>query len=71
MGRKLCEFDGMIIHPMRKMDQVVLLEAKNRNEKPVLGKNCLKEKLDKFPIRYNYDDIQIVSCDAYLKYSIQ
>lgn len=71
VGRKLCEFDGMIIHPMRKMDQVVFLEAKNRNEKPAFGKNCLKEKLDKFPIRYNYDDIQIVSCDAYLKYSIQ
>lgn len=65
VGRKLCEFDGMIIHPMRKMDQVVFLEAKNRNEKPAFGKNCLKEKLDKFPIRYNYDDIQIVSCDAY------
>ena len=71
VGRKLCEFDGMIIHPMRKMDQVVFLEAKNRNEKPAFGKNCLKEKLDKFPIRHNYDDIQIVSCDAYLKYSIQ
>ena len=71
VGRKLCEFDGMIIHPMRKMGQVVFLEAKNRNEKPAFGKNCLKEKLDKFPIRYNYDDIQIVSCDAYLKYSIQ
>ena len=71
VGRKLCEFDGMIIHHMRKMDQVVFLEAKNRNEKPAFGKNCLKEKLYKFPIRYNYDDIQIVSCDAYLKYSIQ
>ena len=71
VGRKLCEFDGLIIHPMRKTGQLVFLEAKNRNEKPTFGKNCLKEKLDKFSINYNYDDIQIVSCDAYLKYSIQ
>lgn len=70
VGRTLCEFDGMIIHPMRKKDQVIFLEAKNRNGR-VLGMNCLKEKLKNFPIRYNDDDIQIVSCDAYLKYSIQ
>ena len=69
-GRKLCEFDGMIIHPMRKKDQVIFLEAKNRNEKPIFGKNCLREKLDKVAIRYNYDDIQIEGCDAYLKYTV-
>ena len=56
---------------MRKTEQVFFLEAKNRNEKPVLGKNCLREKLDKFPIQYNLDDIQIVACDAYLKYTVQ
>lgn len=70
VGRKLCEFDGLIIHPMRKTFQVIFLEAKNRNEKPTFGKNCLREKLDKFPIDYNYCNIQIVSCDAYLKYSV-
>ena len=70
VGRKLCEFDGLIIHPMRKTNQVVFLEAKNRNKKPTFGKNCLKEKLDKFPINYNQSDIQIESYDAYLNYSI-
>lgn len=71
VGRKLCEFDGLIIHPMRKTDQVVFLEAKNTKEKPILGKNCLKKKLDKFTISYRYDDIQIVSCDAYFKFSVK
>lgn len=71
MGRKLCEFDGMIIHPMRKTDQVVFLEAKNHNEKPALAKNCIKEKLNKLQIKYKYDDIQTVDCDAYLKYTVR
>ena len=30
VGRKLNEFDGIIIHPMRKEQQVIFLEAKNR-----------------------------------------
>ena len=70
VGRKLCEFDGMIIHPMRKTDQVVFLEAKNRSEKPAFGKKCLIEKLAKFPIQYNCNDIQIVACDAFMYYTI-
>jgi len=70
VGRKLCEFDGMIIHPMRKTDQVVFLEAKNRSEKPAFGKKCLNEKLAKFPIQYNCNDIQIVACDAFMHYTI-
>ena len=69
-GKKLCEFDGMIIYPMRKQEQVLFLEAKNREKKPSEGKKKLKEKLDKFPIHYNYDDIQIVARDAYLKYTV-
>ena len=70
VGRKLCEFDGMIIHPMRKKYQVVFLEAKNRKEQPSNGKKCLKEKLDKFAIQYEYKDIQIVDRDAYLNYTV-
>ena len=71
VGRELCEFDGMIIHLMRKTEQVVFLEAKNRKEKPTVGKNCLRGKLDKFSIKYEVDDIQIVAYDAYLKYTVQ
>ncbi len=70
VGRKLCEFDGMIIHPMRKANQVVFLEAKNRNHKPTFGKKCLKEKLDKFSLLYCCDDIQVVDCDAYFTYTL-
>lgn len=71
IGRKLSEFDGMIIHPMRKTNQVIFLEAKNRNIKPSFGKNCLIEKLDKFSLEYISDDIKIVDYDAYWKYSIK
>lgn len=71
IGRKLSEFDGMVIHPMRKANQVIFLEAKNRDKKPSFGKNCLIEKLDKFSLEYIPDDIIIVDYDAYWKYSIK
>ena len=71
VGRKLCEFDGMIIHPMRKTNQIIFLEAKNRDKKPSFGKNCLIEKLDKFSLEYTSDDIKIVDYDAYWKHSIK
>ena len=47
-GRKLSEFDGLIIHPMRKSSQILFLEAKNRDKKPSFGKKCLMEKFNKF-----------------------
>lgn len=71
IGRKLSEFDGMIINPMRKINQVIFLEAKNRDKKPSFGKRCLIEKLDKFSLEYISDDITIVDYDAYWKYSIK
>ena len=71
VGRKLSEFDGIIIHPMRKEQQVVFLEAKNRDRKPSFGKNCLKAKFDNFSFEYDADDITIVDYDAYWKYSIR
>ena len=70
VGRKLCEFDGMIIHPTRTTNQIVFVEAKNRTEEPILGKRCLDEKLNKLSIQHNYDDINIDNYDAYLKYTI-
>lgn len=70
VGRKLCEFDGLIIHPMRTEEQIVFLEAKNTSNKPAYGKNCLKEKLNKFPMNYSPDDIYIVNYDAYWKYTL-
>lgn len=70
VGRKLSEFDGMIIHPMRKENQIIFLEAKNRDKQPSFGKNCLKEKFDKFSFGYLEDDIQIVDYDAYWKFTI-
>lgn len=71
VGRKLSEFDGIIIHPMRKEQQVIFLEAKNRDRKPSFGKNCLIEKFDNFSFEYVADDVMIVDYDAYWKYSIR
>lgn len=71
VGRKLSEFDGIIIHPMRKKQQVIFLEAKNRDRNPSCGKNCLIEKFDNFSFKYVVDDIKIVNYDAYWKYSIR
>jgi hypothetical protein len=71
VDRTFCEFDGMIIHPMRKTNQVVFLEAKNRNKNQARGKNCLKKKLDKFSLQYDCDDIKIEKFDSYLKYTIR
>lgn len=67
---KISEFDGMIIHPNRKIDQIILLEAKNTNNRPSKAKNDLSEKLDKLNIPYNKDEIIIKGYDAMLKLSI-
>lgn len=71
VGRKLSEFDGLIIHPMRKSNQVIFLEAKNRDKKPSFGKKCLIEKFDKFSFKYVPDSIKVVDHDAFWKYSIK
>ena len=71
VGRKLSEFDGLIIHPMRKSNQIIFLEAKNRDKKPSFGKNCLVEKFDKFSFKYAEDKIKIVDYDAFGEYSIK
>ena len=69
-GKKLCEFDGLIIYPMRKNNQAVFLEAKNRNRQPAYAKKCLKEKFDKLSLNYMEENIAIVNCDAYMEYDI-
>lgn len=71
VGQKLSEFDGLIIHPMRKSNQIIFLEAKNRDKKPSLGKKCLIEKFDKFSFKYVSDSIKVVDYDAFWKYSIK
>lgn len=69
-GKKLSEFDGMVIHPMRKSEQIMLLEAKNTDSNPSYAKKCLSDKLDKLNFDYNKDAIKIHNYDALLKVSI-
>lgn len=70
VGRKLCELDGMIIHPMRNKEQIIFLEAKNTTNKPTNGKKCLKEKFDTLQIAYTPESIKIINHDALMKYTI-
>lgn len=70
LGKILAEFDGLIIHPMRKKYQILFLEAKNIKKRPGLAKNCLVEKLNKIDLMYDEENIQTVKSDAYLKYSV-
>lgn len=44
-GKKLSEFDGMVIHPMRKSEQIMLLEAKNTDSNPSYAKNAYQINL--------------------------
>jgi len=69
-GRTLREYDGLIIFPFRKKDQIVFVEAKNTKDRPGFAKKCLKEKLDITPLQYNGADIVTVEHDCYLKYTI-
>lgn len=70
LGKPICEFDGIIIHPMRTENQVVFLEAKNRKDSASYGKQCLKKKLRKLQIPFNADDIIISNRDAYWNMTI-
>lgn len=70
-GQKLCEFDGLIIHPMRKSNQIIFLEAKNRDKKPCFGKKCLVEKIKKFSFWNLTESVEIVDYNAFWKYSIR
>ena len=64
------EFDGMVIHPNRKSEQILLLESKNTNSSPLRAKNCLTDRLDGLNIKHDKADIQTHGFDALLKLSI-
>ncbi|WP_244270423.1 hypothetical protein [Proteiniborus ethanoligenes] len=69
-GKKLCEFDGMIIYLNRKNNQVIFLEAKNTTNSPFFAKKCLGDKLKKLNIPFTEDSVEIRNYDAMLKISI-
>lgn len=70
VGESLCEFDGLIIHPLRKKEQVIFMEAKNTSYKPSYGKNCLVKALTKLKIAYKDEDVKRIGHDAVFKYTI-
>ncbi len=67
-GKKLCEFDGIILYPARTHNSIVFLEAKNTKDKATFGKACLIEKLEKLNIPFNKSTIEIQDKDAILHY---
>lgn len=68
--RKICEFDGIIIYPNRKENQIILLEAKNTSKSPSYAKKCLFKKLD--TLKFDYNEKQIITdrFDSILKFEI-
>ncbi len=69
-GKKLCEFDGMIIHPMRSKEQVILMESKNTVANPSCAVNCLTLKLAKLSFLYEKNAIETQGYDCLLRLSI-
>ena len=65
---KSCEFDGIIIYPMRK--KVTFLEAKDTSGKSSYAKKCLSDKLKKLGIQYEPDEIISDGHDAAIQISI-
>ena len=70
-GMTLCEFDGMLIHPFRKTEQIVFSEAKNRYRKPSEAKTCLVDKFSKLTLKYDDTKILTINHDAFMKYTIE
>lgn len=69
-SKELCEFDGIIIYPNRKENQIILIEAKNTTGRPSYGKNCLKRKIEQLRIQYDVEKNNIINYDSYYKLSI-
>lgn len=67
---KICEFDGLIIHPNRTDSQIIFLEAKNTSEAAKSGKS-LGNKLRKLNLEYQRSDITISNHNAHLYFSIK
>lgn len=69
-GKSDVEFDGFIIHPYRKIEQIVFLEAK-ASKIAGKAKKELKIKLDKLNFNVNNNDIIRTGDDAYYSFSIK
>ncbi len=69
-GKTIAEFDGIVIFPNRKQNQIVLIEAKNTKRKPGYGKNCLLSKLTDLGIGFNPNDIKRFDHDAYYRMTV-
>lgn len=67
--RMICEFDGLIIYPTEKEEQILFLEAKNMNEAGKATK-CLCRKLNQLKLPYDRNQIQAHGQDVYLYKSI-
>lgn len=68
---QLCEIDGMIIHPYRTSEQIILLEAKNIHKKPGTARKCLREKLKKLEIPFNENDFNMTGTNCSIARSIR
>ncbi len=69
-GQKLCEIDGIVIYPYRKEKQIIIIEAKNTDNKPGYGKKCLYTSLIGLGWKCDGNQINIARHDAYYNFSV-
>lgn len=69
-GQKLCEIDGIVIYPQRKNKQIIILEAKNTDEKPGYGAKCLANKMKNLGWKYDRKQILVDGHDASYNFSV-
>ena len=53
----LCEFDGLVIYPTKKEEQILFLESKNTNERGK-AKKCLCRKFKRLNLSCDMNQIQ-------------
>lgn len=67
--RMICEFDGLVIYPTEKKQQMLFLESKNMNEAGK-AKRCLCRKFNQLKLSCERDQIQSHGQDVYLYKSL-
>lgn len=67
---KLCEFDGLVIYPNRKNNQLMFIEAKNTKYGLEYARNCLLKKFEKLKKPIGKEDITLEGQDAYIHLSV-
>lgn len=68
---ELCELDGLIIHPNRKEEQIIFLEAKLLKRRSTIARTDLSMRFKKLGFSIPSDDLILVGNDCYYTMTIK